>query len=175
MPSAMVRPGSKSRANVRKGSLGTWEILLSPLLDQCPSIPHENSPGTPSIAFDSCVPAKASLDALDCAAEAVEMDRGSRSALIVAPESRETDPRKPVSSQGGGARRGESLFSLIWIEISNKRFWELSGETTMKNAELGILSVSCRHAAKAVTLPIRRPRASVFWTARPLIIPRRGR
>src|SRR5437899_827103 len=33
--------------------------------------------------------------------EAVEMDRGSRSALIVAPESRETDPRKPVSSQGG--------------------------------------------------------------------------
>src|SRR6266481_4167735 len=32
MPSAMVRPGSKSRANVRKGSLGTWEILLSPLL-----------------------------------------------------------------------------------------------------------------------------------------------
>src|SRR5713101_4535266 len=25
-----------------------------------------------------------------------------------------------------GARRGESLFSLIWIEISNKRFWELS-------------------------------------------------
>jgi hypothetical protein len=62
--------------------------------------------------------------------EAVEMDRGSRSALIVAPESRETDPRKPVSSQGGGARRGESLFSLIWIEISNKIFWELSGETT---------------------------------------------
>ena len=25
-----------------------------------------------------------------------------------------------------GARRGESLFSLIWIEISNKRFRELS-------------------------------------------------
>jgi hypothetical protein len=24
-----------------------------------------------------------------------------------------------------GARRGESLFSLIWIEISNKKFWEL--------------------------------------------------
>ena len=33
--------------------------------------------------------------------EAVEMDRGSRSALIVALESRETDPRKPVSSKGG--------------------------------------------------------------------------
>ena len=32
--------------------------------------------------------------------EAVEMDRGSRSALIVAPESREADPRKPVSSHG---------------------------------------------------------------------------
>src|SRR4030081_3292669 len=32
--------------------------------DQCPSIPHENSPGTPSIALDSCVPAKPSLDTL---------------------------------------------------------------------------------------------------------------
>ncbi len=39
--------------------------------------------------------------------EAVEMDRGSRSALIVALESRETDPRKPVSSKGG--RRSTEL------------------------------------------------------------------
>ena len=38
--------------------------------------------------------------------EAVEMDRGSRSALIVAPESRETDPRKPVSSKGGASVYG---------------------------------------------------------------------
>ena len=33
--------------------------------------------------------------------EAVETARGSRSALIVAPESRETDPRKTMSSKGG--------------------------------------------------------------------------
>jgi len=33
--------------------------------------------------------------------EAVETDKGSRSVFIVAPESRETDPREPVSSQGG--------------------------------------------------------------------------
>src|SRR5947209_3259458 len=32
-PRARVRPGSKSRADVRKGSLGTWEILRSPLRD----------------------------------------------------------------------------------------------------------------------------------------------
>jgi hypothetical protein len=34
--------------------------------------------------------------------EVAEMDRGSRSLLIVAMESRETYPREPVSSQGEG-------------------------------------------------------------------------
>jgi hypothetical protein len=38
--------------------------------------------------------------------EVVEMDRGSRSALIVALESRETDPRKPVSSKRGASVYG---------------------------------------------------------------------
>src|SRR5271166_1265660 len=38
--------------------------------------------------------------------EAVEMDRGSRSALIVALERRETDPRKSVSSQRGASVYG---------------------------------------------------------------------
>ncbi|HTD15975.1 MAG TPA: hypothetical protein VK673_12400 [Chthoniobacterales bacterium] len=30
------------------------------------AIPHENSPSTPSITLDSCVPAKPSLDTLGC-------------------------------------------------------------------------------------------------------------
>lgn len=33
--------------------------------------------------------------------EAFETHKGSRRVSIVAPESRETDPREPVSSQGG--------------------------------------------------------------------------
>ena len=33
--------------------------------------------------------------------EVFETDKGSRSVPIVAPESRETDPRKPSSSKGG--------------------------------------------------------------------------
>jgi hypothetical protein len=33
--------------------------------DHRPSIPHEDSPSTPSITLDSCIPAKASLDTLE--------------------------------------------------------------------------------------------------------------
>ena len=53
MPSAMVRPGSKSKANVRKGSLGTWEILLPPLLRNQKRVDTgrttEQRPGTPEL------------------------------------------------------------------------------------------------------------------------------
>src|ERR1700758_773622 len=52
-----------------------WPLPMPPAFctesapDQCRSIPHENSPSTPSITLDSCIPAKASLvDTLDCAA-----------------------------------------------------------------------------------------------------------
>ena len=109
-PSARVRPGSKSKANVLKGSRGTWEILLSPLL--------LNQKGADTgrtttwhtrtdLAAGVSKPAKHQEVLTAERNEAVEMDRGSRSALIVAPESRETDPRKPVSSQGG--RRSTEL------------------------------------------------------------------
>ena len=104
MSSAMVRPGSKSRANVRKGSLGTWEILLSPLLlnqkrdDTGRTMTwHTRTDLAPGVSKR----AKHQEVSMAERHEAVEMDRGSRSALIVASESRETDPRKPVSSQGG--------------------------------------------------------------------------
>jgi hypothetical protein len=104
MPSAMVRPGSKSRANVRKGSLGTWEILLSPLLqNQKRDDTGRTTTWHTRTDLAAGVSERAKHQEVSMAErnEAVEMDRGSRSALIVAPESRETDPRKPVSSQGG--------------------------------------------------------------------------
>src|SRR6266478_6732684 len=104
MPSAMVRPGSKSRANVRKGSLGTWEILLSPLLlNQKRDDTGRTTTWHTGTDLATGVSKRAKHQEVSMAErnEAVEMDRGSRSALIVAPESRETDPRKPVSSQGG--------------------------------------------------------------------------
>ena len=53
--------------------------------------------------------------------EAVEMDRGSRSALIVALESRETDPRKPVSSQGGRRFTELPLGNTDELRVINKR------------------------------------------------------
>ena len=104
MPSAMVRPGSKSRANVRKGSLGTWEILLSPLLlNQKRDDTGRTTTWHTGTDLAAGVSKRAKHQEVLMAErnEAVEKDRGSRSALIVAPESRETDPRKPVSSQGG--------------------------------------------------------------------------
>ena len=110
MPSAMVRPGSKSRANVRKGSLGTWEILLSPLLrNQKRAGTGKTTTGHTGTDLAAGVSKQAKHQEVLMAErnEAVEMDRGSRSALIVAPESRETDPRKPVSSKGG--RRSTEL------------------------------------------------------------------
>jgi hypothetical protein len=50
-----------------------WPLRMPPALctasapGQCHAIPHENSPNTPSIALDSWVPAKSSLDTLGCA------------------------------------------------------------------------------------------------------------
>ena len=93
MPSAMVRPGSKSR-----------EILLSPLLlnQKRDDTGRTTTWHTrPDLAAGVSERAKHQEVSMAERNEAVEMDRGSRSALIVAPKSRETDPRKPVSSQGG--------------------------------------------------------------------------
>ena len=89
---------------MRKGSLGTWEILLSPLLlNQKRDDTGRTTTWHTGTDLAAGVSKRAKHQEVLMAErnEAVEKDRGSRSALIVAPESRETDPRKPVSSQGG--------------------------------------------------------------------------
>jgi hypothetical protein len=102
-PRARVRPGSESRADVRMGSLGTWEILRSPLRHRQrqgdTGIP---TPWHPREGLAAGVSERAKHEEVSRAErnEAGETDQGSRSVFIVASESRETDPRKPVSSQG---------------------------------------------------------------------------
>jgi|SRR5689334_6185230 len=98
-PRATVRPGSKSRADGRKGSLGTWEILRSPLrIGQTKGDTGSPTPGHSRGSLAAGVSECAKLEGVSLAErnEARETDRGSRSVFIVAPESRETDPRKPV-------------------------------------------------------------------------------
>ena len=64
---------------------------------------HEQQPGTPECDLAAGVSKRAKREEVSMAErnEAVETDKGSRSVFIVAPESRETDPREPASSQGG--------------------------------------------------------------------------
>ena len=64
---------------------------------------QEQQPGTPEGDLAAGVSERAKHEEVSMAErnEAVETDKGSRSVFIVAPESRETDPREPVSSQGG--------------------------------------------------------------------------
>jgi hypothetical protein len=102
-PRARIRPGSKSRANVRKGSLGTWESLRSPLRIR----QKQGDTGLPTSwhsrgGLAAGVSEHAKHEEVSWAErnEAHETDQGSRSVFIVALESRETGPRKPVSSQG---------------------------------------------------------------------------
>ena len=103
-PRARVRPGSESRANGRKGSLGTWESLRSPppigQTKDGTGLPTSWHPGN-SIAAGVSERAKHEEVSRAERNEARETGQGSRSVLIVAPESRETGPRKPVSSEGG--------------------------------------------------------------------------
>jgi len=102
-PGARVRPGSKSRADVRKGSLGTWDSLRTPLrIGQT-----KGDTGIPTSRHSrgrlaAGVSERAKHEGVSRAErnEARETDQSSRSVFIVAPESRETGPRKPVSSQG---------------------------------------------------------------------------
>ena len=103
-PGVEVRPGSESRANGRKGFLGTCEIRLSP------SEKSQQQGDT-----GRTTPRRAERDPAFCASERAgqrrvspseshelgETESGSLSGLIVAFESRRTIPREPVSSQGG--------------------------------------------------------------------------
>jgi len=102
-PGARVRPGSKSRADVRKGSLGTWESLRSPLrIGQTKGDTGTSTPGHPRDGLATGVSKRAKHEGVSQVErnEARETDQGSRSVFIVASESRETGPRKPASSQG---------------------------------------------------------------------------
>jgi hypothetical protein len=88
---------------VPKGSLGTWEILLSPLLlRQGRDDTGLTTSWHPRTDLAAGVSKRAKHKEVSMAErnEAAETDRGSRSVFIVALESRKTDPRKPVSSQG---------------------------------------------------------------------------
>jgi hypothetical protein len=108
-PGVEVRPGSKSRAKGRKGFLGTCEIRLSP------SEKSQKVGGT-----GQRTPWRTGRDLVSGASEKArqrrvspgesnepgETESGSLSGLIVANESRRTELREPVSSQGGRQRNG---------------------------------------------------------------------
>jgi hypothetical protein len=102
-PGARVRPGSKSRADVQKGSLGTWEGLRSlPPIGQTTDGTGLPTSWHPRDSLAAGVSERAKHEGVSRAErnEARETDQGSRSVFIVASESRETGPREPVSSQG---------------------------------------------------------------------------
>ena len=111
-PGARVRPGSESRANVRKGSLGTWESLRSP-----PPI-GQTKDGTglptsrhPRGSLAARVSERAKHEGVSRAErnEASETDQGSRSVFIVCAEQRVV---QEGSSPSGARMRGA---------VSNKR------------------------------------------------------
>ena len=103
-PGVEVRPGSESRANGRKGSLGTCEIRLSPFeqsqtLDDTGRTTSRRAENDPVV----CASEKAGQRRVSPSEsnELGEKESGSLSGLIVALESRRTIPREPVSSEGG--------------------------------------------------------------------------
>ena len=88
---------------MQKGSLGTWESRRPPLrIGQTKGDTGTLTPGHPRGSLAAGVSKRAKHEEVSRAErnEARETGQGSRSVFIVAPESRETDPRKPVSSQG---------------------------------------------------------------------------
>ena|SRR5215469_2655936 len=102
-PNAVVRPGSESRVNVRKVP---WKLERASCLLFGVARTREDTGTTTSrhtggdLATGVSKQAKHEKVSRAERNEAIETDKGSRSVSIVASESRETDPRKPVSSQG---------------------------------------------------------------------------
>ena len=102
---ANVRPGSKSMAEQHRGLPGRWESLAFPW-DESTGL---DEPGLPtSLLIASALPRSERKNARSTKVSygegdrATEMNEGSLSLCIVAMESRGTDPKDPVSSQGGG-------------------------------------------------------------------------
>ena len=90
-PGARVRPGSKSRADVQKGSLGTWESLRSPLqIGQKWGDTGTPTPWHPRGGLATGVSKRAKHEEVSRAErnEARETDQGSRSVFIVCAEQR---------------------------------------------------------------------------------------
>ena len=90
-PRARVRPGSKSRADVRMGSLGTWERLRSPFRhSQKQGDTGTPTPGHPRGSLAAGVSERAKHEEVSPAErnEAGETGQGSRSVFIVCAEQR---------------------------------------------------------------------------------------
>jgi hypothetical protein len=111
-PGVEVRPGSESRANGRKGSLGTCEIRLSPSeKSQKVGETGQRTPWRTGSDLVAGVSEKARQKRVSAGEsnEPGERESGSLSGPIVAPESRRTIPREPGSSQGGCRKTEPSL------------------------------------------------------------------
>lgn len=113
-PGAEIRPGSESTARGHKGSLGTCEIRLSPSFETNQS-KGETGLRTPwrkrsGLGLSASENVRATRRVLlgECN-EPGEKGSGSLSGFIVAMESRRTDPREPVSSEGSCRNTEPSL------------------------------------------------------------------
>jgi hypothetical protein len=90
-PSATVRPGSESRADVHKAPLGTWKILRSPpRIGQKQGDTGTPTPWHPRGSLAAGVSERAKHEEVSRAErnEAHETDQGSRSVFIVCAEQR---------------------------------------------------------------------------------------
>jgi hypothetical protein len=95
--------GLRAGQSDKQGFQGSWESLLFPRHQPERITPAQQDPGSWA-CFSPVVAKKEEASVVSDAernAKAREMDRGSLSIFIVAIESRETIPRKPVSSKGG--------------------------------------------------------------------------
>ena len=109
-----VRPGSESRAKRRKGLLGSWERLLFPWWNAGKGLGRLTKALGQASAHDAKAANRMSKPRYRRPKKkGLEKDRGSLSISIVAIESWETVPRKPVSSQGGYRDTDSSLETHI--------------------------------------------------------------
>jgi RNA-directed DNA polymerase len=116
-PDMTVPAGSESRADAHRDSLETWESRLSPWLNagiqglpakQCALAVMLRFPSSPSRKRTTRTRKKPWYRSASDKRSTTRRAVGSLSILIVPFESRETDPREPVSREGG-CRAMESL------------------------------------------------------------------
>lgn len=116
---AEVRPGSKSTAQSYWGLPGSWESLLSArpkLPDRI--VPAYQDPGGAARSRPELIPENsetAGLAHAEYIREGVARGRGSLSRFVVALERGVTDPREPVSSEGGDRMVGASWATHVGL------------------------------------------------------------